>query len=367
VSRGLLVLSNSEDELAGVLGHEIIHVAARHAAARQSVMQGLPGPLQFMAMGYIAGFGRDQEREADRLGQGLAGLAGYDPHGLASFLSQLNNEERLELGGSRLPGYLDSHPATSDRVASASSRADMVAWQPQPNVAANRAEFLAKIDGLIVGTAGSEGVFQGDRFVHPDLGWTIRFPPGWTLLNTRQAVGAVAPQRDAVVSLEHQGRGDDPSAAAERFLSAPSQKGVGIDKRQPVKIGGLPGYRAEGGVNVRGGAIHVQFTWIAYKGSIYRVTGFGRGRRYEGSLRSVPRTFRPLPPNWKSPIHERRLRIVSARSGESLQQLSARAANTWDLQQTAVMNKIYATDRLEAGQLIKVAVAEEYAGPSKAP
>jgi predicted Zn-dependent protease len=51
VSRGLLVLSNSEDELAGVLGHEIIHVAARHAAARQAMMQGL-GPLQFMAGGF---------------------------------------------------------------------------------------------------------------------------------------------------------------------------------------------------------------------------------------------------------------------------------------------------------------------------
>jgi predicted Zn-dependent protease len=360
VSRGLLILSNSEQELAGVIGHEIIHVAARHAAARQSVMRGLPGPLQFMAMGYIAGFGRDQEREADRLGQGLAGLAGYDPHGLASFLQQLNSEERLQLGMSRLPGWLDSHPATAERVASASSRADMVAWQPKPGIAANRAEYLARIDGLIVGTAASEGAFQGDRFIHPDMRFTIRFPPGWTTLNTRQAVGAVAPKSDAMISLEHQGRGDDPAAAAQQFLSAPSQRGIGIDKKQPVKLGGLAAYRAEGGVSSRGGPIHVQFTWVAYRGSIFRITGFAQGRRYEGSLRSVPRTFRPLPPDWNESIQERRLRVVSARSGESLQQLSARASNTWNLQQTAVMNGIFADARLEAGQLVKVAVAEQY-------
>ena len=87
---------------------------------------------------------------------------------------------------------------------------------------------------------------------------------------------------------------------------------------------------------------------------------FRSGRRYEGSLRSVPRTFRPLPPDWNESIQERRLRVVSARSGESLQQFSARVSNTWNLQQTAVMNGIFADARLEAGQLVKVAVAEQY-------
>jgi len=89
ISRGLLQLANSEDELACVVGHEIVHAASRHAAARQQMVKQVPGIFQFMQQPSLAAYGRDQERAADRLGQGLAGLAGYDPKGMATFLKQL--------------------------------------------------------------------------------------------------------------------------------------------------------------------------------------------------------------------------------------------------------------------------------------
>ena len=123
ISRGLLILSNSEDELANVIAHEIIHVAARHASARQTFVSSFPGPFQFFAIGSIAAYGRDQEREADRQGQDLAAKAGYDPKGLADFLKDLEYTERLQLGGSRLPHFLDTHPVTRERTASAGTRA----------------------------------------------------------------------------------------------------------------------------------------------------------------------------------------------------------------------------------------------------
>ncbi|HZE89561.1 MAG TPA: M48 family metalloprotease [Verrucomicrobiae bacterium] len=105
VSRGLLVLTNSEDELAGVLGHEIGHVAARHAvrrvtrAAPLAVVTGLGAAVTSIVspmlgdlvggIGGVAGafvlapYSREQEREADRIGQELAGAAGWDPAGLS--------------------------------------------------------------------------------------------------------------------------------------------------------------------------------------------------------------------------------------------------------------------------------------------
>ena len=226
VSRGLLVMTNSEDELAGVLGHEIIHVAARHAAARQSVVKGMPSVVQAMAGGFIAEYGRDQERESDRLGQGLAGLAGYDPNGLAEFLTSREFQERLMLGGSRLPGYFDSHPATAERTASASSRARMVAWTRVPEIAPGRAAYLDRIEGLVVGTSASEGVFVGNRFMHPELGFTLRFPPDWRTQNTRNAVGALSPRRDGMVSLEFETLGDDPQSVGTAFLRQASGQGV---------------------------------------------------------------------------------------------------------------------------------------------
>ena len=133
MSRGLLTLTNSEDELAGVLGHEIVHVAARHAAARQAVTRSL-GPFQMFAFRSIAAYGRDQEREADRLGQGLCALAGYDPSGMATFLKDLEYTERLRLGGSRFPYFLDTHPTTQERVADAASRAKITRWERKPGI-----------------------------------------------------------------------------------------------------------------------------------------------------------------------------------------------------------------------------------------
>jgi predicted Zn-dependent protease len=370
VSRGLLVMSNSEDELAGVLGHEVIHVAARHAAARQSVVKGMPGFMQLLAGGYIAEYGRDQERESDRLGQGLAGLAGYDPQGLADFLTSLEFQERLRLGGSRLPGYFDSHPATSERTASASSRARMVSWDRVPEIASGRAAYLERIDGLVVGTSASEGVFQDNRFLHPELGFTLRFPPDWDTQNTRQAVGAVSPQRDAVVSLEYQARGDDPQRAASGYLEKMRAQGLRVEKAQPVKLGGLRAFRAQGRASASGVSLPVQITWVAHRGGVYRITGIAgprAGSRYDAAFISVARSFRPLPPEARQSIREQRLRIAQARAGESLTQLSQRTGNVWNVQETAVMNGIFANTRLESGQLVKVALPERYEGDESPP
>ena len=364
VSRGLLVLSNSEDELAGVLGHEIVHVARRHAAGRQSVMGSVPGLFQMTAMGMVASYSRDQEREADRLGQGLAGLAGYDPQGIADFLTQLEYTERLRIGYSRLPGFLDTHPTTSERVAAAGARARMIAWKRESPFAPDRAAYLARIEGLAVGTRAAEGVFQGDRFLHGDLGFALRVPRGWTPFNTPQAVGAVSPRRDAQVALEFQGRGEDPHAAAVQFIEDGSGRGLSVDPPQPIKIGRLDAVRAEGRAAVRGGSVGAHFTWLSWKGSVYRMSGMALGSTstLEGVFRSFARSFRPITAQELAAIRERRLHVVVARAGEGLADLSRRANNEWDLQQTAVMNGVFANARLESGQLMKVAISQQVGG-----
>jgi len=101
VSRGLLIITNSEDELANVIGHEIGHVAARHAAQRDAratgvgllstvgmiaavvagggeAAQALGMAAQMAGAGIIASYGRDQERQADELGQQFASRAGWE-------------------------------------------------------------------------------------------------------------------------------------------------------------------------------------------------------------------------------------------------------------------------------------------------
>lgn len=356
VSRGLLTLTNTEDELANVLGHEIVHVAARHAAARQAMIRGMPGPFKFFAQGYIAGYGRDQERESDRLGQGLSGMAGYDPAGMAVFLKNLEFTERLRLGNSRLPGYFDTHPATTERVAAAGARARMVAWKRAPGYSEDRASYLARLEGLAIGMSGAEGVFQDQRFLHSDLDFSLRFPDGWATMNTHAAVGAVSPKRDAQIVLEGQGPGNNPERAASQYLAQPTNDNIVIERAQPIQIGKYPGYRIDGKANV-GAWIPISITWVARYGSIYRFTAItapGAFARYEGAYSNLVRSFRGLTAAQKKSVFEDRIHIVKAREGETIKQLSERTGNQWNLQATAVYNDHFANEPLPGGESIKI-------------
>ncbi len=358
VSRGLLVLSNSEDQLANVIAHEIVHVARRHAAARQSLMRGIPAIFRYAAMGQVVSYSRDQEREADRLGQGLSAVAGFDPQGMAGFLKNLDYTERLRLGHSRMPGYLDTHPATGERVAAARARAHSISWKRQPAIAGSHNAYLRRLDGLVVGTASTEGVFAGDRFLHPELGFSMRFPAGWELANTRKAVGAISPRRDGQVFLEFQGRGSDPEQASAEFIEEAREQGLRVESSRPLRIGEFAAFRVEG----RAASVGVHLTWIAREGAIYRLTGVARGGsgKLEGVFNNVARSFRPLTSKERASIRETHLRLVPARAEESILELSRRTGNEWNIQQTAVMNDVFATDRLEAGRLMKIAVSQPY-------
>lgn len=385
VSRGLLALASDEDQLANVIAHEIVHVAARHAAARQQVARStanplsLPGilvgavlgetvgraltePFQIFSIGAIAAYSRDQEREADRAGQELAARAGYDPSGMATFLSDLENTERIRTGTSRIPSFLDTHPTTPERVAAAASRAQAISWRRSAPPPPDR--YLAHVDGLLVGVSASEGVFQEDRFLHPDLDFAVRFPEGWETLNTRRAVGAIEPARTAYVVLEAEDRGDDPERAARAFLyEARREIGLAVEEMESLRIGSLDAYRASARIPSPQGAIAMELTWIAHGGTVYRLTGAapaGPSRRHRGVFRSVARSFRPLAPEERASITETRLRVVEARAEETLPALGARTGNVWNVQHTAVMNGLFTDASLAEGQLVKVAVEEPY-------
>ena len=142
------------------------------------------------------------EREADEGGQILCAAAGYDPIGMSTFLTTLAMSSRLELGYTRNPD------ASSTRT-----RARRSARRPTPcarersagsaiaAIGDPRAALLRRIAGLEIGPRPEAGLFQGDRFVHPALGFTIRFPSGWRQSNSNRAVGAVQPRGEAVVFL----------------------------------------------------------------------------------------------------------------------------------------------------------------------
>lgn len=379
VSRGLLIISNSEAELANVLGHEIGHVVARHAARRDvhSKVVGLATILgtigavvvggggrtvagvQALGAGYQASYSRSQEREADVIGQETAARAGVDPAGMASFLKQLDRTVLLEQGFSRPAGYFDSHPNTLDRVAAASTRAGTLRWAPTFRLADTvEPSYLERLDGLSIGKPAREGVIREDRFLHPDLLISIGFPSGWRVDNQHARVIAIAPDRDAIAMLEMQSRGDDPEAAAREYVE---EEKLRIEAGTAVLIGGLPAYRGYTRVPTPGGIWGAEVTWIAHRGTIYRLSAAaqrGHFRKYQGTFRGFARSFRELRLEEAERIDELRLRLVVVQEGDTLERLSVRTGNAWDVNRTAVNNAIVRGEDLEPGRVLKIAIRE---------
>jgi predicted Zn-dependent protease len=118
------------------------------------------------------------------------------------------------------------------------------------------------------------------------------------------------------------------------------------------------------------GLLDAQLTWLTRGDSVYRFTALapaGVFQRYTGSFLNVPRSLRNLTVRELAMIQEMRLRVAVAISGESLAELSERTGNRWDIQQTAVMNDLFADHVLDAGQLVKIAITEDYFPDSDEP
>jgi predicted Zn-dependent protease len=382
VSRGLLLLANTEAELAYVLGHEIGHVAARHAAKLDAHVKtlGIATLLGDILSGSrdeeehvsetaganpFARYQRNQERQADSIGQEIAHEAGFDPGGMARFLTSLDNYSKLKEGFSAPQSYWSTHPATRERMAEAASRAQTEAWKSGTNGSTQpyqdaRDAYLDKIDGMSVKRPASEGLFVEDRFFHADLGFTLRFPYGWETSNEPARVLAVAPKHDGVVVLELQGSGSDPIAAAREYAE---QEALPLQHGTPLRIGDLPAFRAVAIVPSPFGGLNAEITWVVFENRVYRLLGGMRGGqmgKYQGLFRKFAQSFRPITAEEAASIEELRVRSARALPGETLAQLSARTHNQWDLTYTSVANGVFAHEALQPNQRIKIAVKEHY-------
>jgi predicted Zn-dependent protease len=223
ISRGLLLLANSEDEIAGVLGYEISHVTERHSGrqSRKAILPGVlsvPGavvgsvvgedvgalinaPITTIGKVSLAKYSRGQEREADELGMALAAKAGYEPLALATILVQLEREVEALTGEQNKGSFFDSHPTTPKRVKGIEKGATRLTAAPQPAIAADKRDLLTRLDGLHFGVNPAQGLFREKQFLHPDMGFTITFPEGWQTVNNPTVVGAIAPELNALATL----------------------------------------------------------------------------------------------------------------------------------------------------------------------
>jgi predicted Zn-dependent protease len=215
VTRGLLAHMQSEAQLAGVLGHEIGHVTARHSA-RQITQQQLAGlglgiasavspafrrygSTAEQALGLLMlKYSRDDESQADELGVRYASISGYDPREIPGTFRTL--QRIAEHAGQSLPGYLSTHPDPGQRVERTTALAAKAA-AGRSNLLVRQRGFLDHVRGLVYGENPRYGWFEGARLYHPVLGLEMAFPPGWRTAHTHTAITGIAPGEAGMVQL----------------------------------------------------------------------------------------------------------------------------------------------------------------------
>jgi predicted Zn-dependent protease len=217
-TRGIMAHFNNEAQFAGVLGHEIGHVTARHSAKQQTSaiigQVGLMGAMiaspklaqfgeqamQGMQLLFLK-FGRDDERQSDELGVQYSSKIGYDASEMADFFQTLAREQ-AQSGAEAIPDFLSTHPNPEDRYNTVKQlAADWKQKNGNPKLAINRDQYLRMIDGIVYGEDPKQGFVENNVFYHPELKFRFPVPQGWKYQNTPQQFQMADPAGKALQML----------------------------------------------------------------------------------------------------------------------------------------------------------------------
>ena len=375
LTRGILPFLDNEAELAGVLGHEIGHVTARHAAQQytQSTSAGVgltilsifvPEARPFQGLAETAfgvlflKHGRDDELQADQLGVGYAARSGWDPGGVAGMLNTLSRLD--EASGTRkgVPNWLSTHPAPADRVQEVQAVIDKAKGDVRGTPVVDEQQFLTRIDGIVFGDSPKEGIVRGNQFLHPELRLAMTFPEGWEIVNTQAQVGARKPGQEEFVILQlvPNAQGSLEQVAQSSMASAGFRQLNG----QRGEINGLDAYIGTYQGTVQGlGNVGTLAAHILHDRRVYLIAGLAPANAYERARQDFTRTlrtFRPLSASEAAQIRPNRVDLITARAGDTWQGIAERTGNAVKPSTLAIMNNYDPNQPPRPGDRIKVVV-----------
>lgn len=379
-TRQLVALMNNEAELAGVLGHEVGHVAARHSQRRQAraqrntllgaagailsgILLGNSGLGDTLSRGFLQGsqmltlkFSRSQELQADELGIEYLNKAGYDPKAMATVLQSLASQNALDAklqgrNNARLPEWASTHPDPASRVRTALGKAG------QRTGMTNRDTFLTRIDGLVYGDDPKQGVIEGNTFTHPDLRLAFAAPQGFYMVNGTRAVSINGQSGKAqLTTAPYSGNMDSYIRSVFQALGGERQR-LAPSSIQRTTVNGIPA--AYGTARVNNGNGQVDVVVFAYEFSSNQAFHFmaisqaGRSGVFSPMFNSMRRIGRAE----ANKVVPRRIDVVTVRRGDTVSSLARRMAYT-DSQELRfrVLNGLGGNDGLQAGQKVKIVI-----------
>ncbi|KAA3613278.1 MAG: peptidase M48 [Calditrichaeota bacterium] len=370
-TRGILAYLNSEAELAGVMGHEIGHITAKHSVSQQSKAQlaqiglGLGSVLvegfdQYAGLAQQATgllflkFGRDDETQSDKLGVEYSTKIGYDSHYMANFFNVL--DKMHSSSGNSLPNFLSTHPNPADRVVKVNKQTDK--WQkklPGKSFVVNRDKYLNQINGIVFGPDPRQGFVENNNFYHPGLKFQFPTPEGWNVNNLPSQVQMVAADEQGVMVFKLEPT-DNQKQAATTFITNAK---LTVESQKSVKVHGENAEEVIGTVQTQNGVLKLMVYFIKKGKNVYSFLGYSSTQgfvTYQPAFKATMTGFKTLTDRNKINRQPDRIRIKKVTRGSSLKDaLKKLGVKDEDLEQHALLNGAMAlSDNVKANMLLKI-------------
>lgn len=377
-TRGIMAHFNNEAEFAGVLGHEIGHITARHSVSQQSKailgQVGLIGSMILVpqvaefaeplseGLGLLfLKFGRDAERQSDELGVEYSSKIGYDAKEMAGFFNTL---ERQSSGSesAELPDFLSTHPNPGDRNIAVSKLSDE--WKKKLNLInpkVSRESYLKKIEGLIYGEDPKQGFLENDVFYHPVLKFELNTPKGWNYQNKPQEL-EFAPKDGKAILIMTLIAGKSLEEAASNVVE---KNNLQVLESNQITVNGLNALSILADVKVeqqkqqqQAPTVRTLSYLIQYNDNIYHILGASSVtdfNSYSENFLQTMKNFKELKDASKLNKQPERIRIKPVKQSGTLKQ----ALNSYNMpekkqEEISLLNGMLLTDKVLAGSLIKI-------------
>ena len=378
VTRGLMAHLNNEAQLAVVVGHEIGHVAGRHASQRaltQTLGQvaviggsilgqellGLPGEsllnlssqaAQLLFMSYS----RDHERESDRLGVEYSAKKSYVAAEGAEFFTSLRRIS--EKAGQSIPNMLSTHPNPGEREQTIPRLANEWREQGYEQTIFGTERYMQMLNGMVYGDNPRNGYMTDDRFVHPDLEFYYPVPQQWRVINQPSQVVLVKGEGEAVMIMRIDSQNSTARESISQFVN---QDGFTLRERGETQSSDRwTAHQAEGTIEQDGNLLGVHVYAVEFQNRIYRFINYSLEaafERHKEDFSFVTSAFDQLTDESILNIQPVRLQIVEADQRKTFRQyLPDQLPMDLEHEDIAIMNQVSLDTTIQPGTLLKIPV-----------
>jgi len=369
LTRGIMAYLNSEEELAGVLGHEIGHVTARHGVRQQTTQaasdvfgmvvavatgdENLVEASKYAGAALVRGYGRGHELEADRLGAEYLARINYDPESMLEVIGVLKDQELFAqeraraTGETASPGYhglFSTHPENDQRLQEVISAAKK--FQTSEAEKIDPTAYLKKLDGMVFGNSEAQGIVHKNEFYHRSLDIHLAFPEGWKLINQPdRLLGVSGDARQLIQFVLGDSSAKEPKALLRKaFPGLTSGKALGPDIYAGISALDSPWGKRNGRVAA-----------ARHQGNVFIVMGVGESRIPESLFNETLESISRLNTTQQKLAKGRKIKLIRVKSGDTFAALAKQSnIDQFQVSTLRLLNDLYPDGEPQPGQYIKI-------------